>query len=192
VFADPSAPVVMVFGDSLVAGHGLAQGAAFPEILEQKLVASGVKVRVINAGVSGDTTAGGLARLDWSLSENPDAAIVVLGGNDILRGFAPETTFTNLDKIISRLREQNVQVMLAGMKAPRNFGKLYVEEFDEIYLELSKKHDLVFYPFFLEGVALRPKMNLSDGLHPNDSGIDLIASNILPYAKLLLSRLEQK
>ena len=181
-------PVLMVLGDSLVAGHGLPQGGAFPEILGQMLRNDGFDVSVINAGVSGDTTAGGLARLDWSLADNPDAAIIVLGGNDLLRGLDPSASFENLDKIIKRLKARNIAVLLAGMQAPRNFGADYADEFDAVYPRLVSRHDVLFYPFFLDGVALQPKMNLADGMHPNQAGVRHIATKILPQVKRLLSK----
>ena len=181
-------PVLMVLGDSLVAGHGLPQGEAFPDILGQMLQNDGFDVRIINAGVSGDTTAGGLARLDWSLADNPDAAIIVLGGNDLLRGLDPSASFSNLDKIIERLKARNIAVLLAGMQAPRNFGADYADEFDAIYQRLVNRHDVLFYPFFLDGVALQPVMNLADGMHPNQAGISHIAIKILPQVKRLLSK----
>ena len=184
-------PVLMVLGDSLVAGHGLPQGEAFPEILGQMLKDDGVDVHIINAGVSGDTTAGGLARLDWSLADNPDAAIIVLGGNDLLRGLDPSASFANLDKIIKLLKARNIAVLLAGMQAPRNFGADYADEFDAIYQRLANRHDVLFYPFFLDGVALQPMMNLADGMHPNQAGISHIALKILPQVKRLLSKMAQ-
>ena len=180
-------PVLMVLGDSLVAGHGLPQGEAFPEILGQMLKNDGFDVRVVNAGVSGDTTAGGLARLDWSLADNPDAAIIVLGGNDLLRGLDPSATFANLDEIIERLKANKIAVLLAGMQAPRNFGADYADEFDAIYRRLANRHGVLFYPFFLDGVALKPMLNLADGMHPNQAGIRHIAVKILPQVKSLLS-----
>jgi acyl-CoA thioesterase-1 len=183
-----SGPVIMVLGDSLVAGHGLAQGKAFPDVLGRQLAAAGLPAQMINAGVSGDTTAGGLARLDWSLASQPDAAIIVLGGNDLLRGLAPESSFANLDAIITRLQSRGMAILLAGMQAPRNFGADYAAEFDAIYQRLAAKHDILFYPFFLEGVALRPDMNLPDGIHPNDAGIRHIATKMLPLAKILVTR----
>ena len=181
-------PVLMVLGDSLVAGHGLPQGEAFPEILGQMLKNDGVDVRIINAGVSGDTTAGGLARLDWSLTDNPDAAIIVLGGNDLLRGLDPSASFANLEEIIKRLKARNIAILLAGMQAPRNFGADYADEFDAIYQRLVNRHDVLFYPFFLDGVALQPMMNLADGMHPNQAGISHIALKMLPQVKRLLSK----
>jgi acyl-CoA thioesterase-1 len=141
--------------------------------------------------VSGDTTAGGLARLDWSLADNPDAVIIVLGGNDMLRGLPPEGTAANLDAIITRLLARDKQVLLAGMMAPRNLGPAYVEAFDAIYPALARRHDIEFYPFFLDGVALDPGLNLDDGLHPNRQGIIEISRRILPSVELLLARLEK-
>lgn len=181
-------PVLVVLGDSLVAGHGLPQGQAFPDVIGQMLQDDGIDVHIINAGVSGDTTAGGLARLDWSLTDNPDAAIIVLGGNDLLRGLDPFATYANLDQIITRLKERNIAVLVAGMQAPRNFGADYAQEFDAIYQNLVTRHDVLFYPFFLEGVALRPSMNLADGMHPNQAGIEHIAKKILPQVKELLAK----
>ena len=142
-------PVLMVFRDSLVAGHGLPQGKAFPDILGKMLKNSGIHVKMINAGVSGDTTAGGRARLDWSLADKPDAVIVVLGGNDLLRGLEPSLSHANLDNIIRRLKAADISVLLAGMQAPRNLGSEYANEFDSIYGKLVQNHDILFYPFFV-------------------------------------------
>ena len=184
-------PVLMVFGDSLVAGHGLPLGKAFPDVLGQMLKNDGINVSIVNAGVSGDTTAGGLARLDWSLADNPDAVIIVLGGNDLLRGIDPSATYANLDQIIERLKAHDIDVLLAGMQAPRNLGADYADEFDAIYKKLVSRHNVLFYPFFLEGVALQPMMNLADGMHPNQVGIAHIASRILPHVKVLLLKTTQ-
>lgn len=183
-------PVIMVLGDSLVAGHGLPQGQAFPDILANKLAADGIDVTMINAGVSGDTTAGGLARLDWSLAENPSGAIIVLGGNDLLRGLDPKASHDNLDAIISRLKDRNVKILLAGMQAPRNLGADYAAEFDRIYPALAAKHDILLYPFFLDGVALMVDLNQPDGMHPNQAGVEVIAQKIMPMVKQLLDQLD--
>ena len=183
-------PVILVLGDSLVAGHGLSQEQAFPDILANKLAKDGIDVKMINAGVSGDTTAGGLARLDWSLADNPDAAIIVLGGNDLLRGLDPKTSYENLNAIINRLKDRNVKILLAGMQAPRNFGADYVAEFDRIYPALAAKHDILLYPFFLDGVALMVELNQPDGMHPNKAGVDVIAQKIMPLVKQLLNQLD--
>ena len=183
-------PVIMVLGDSLVAGHGLPQGQAFPDILKNKLATDRIDVTMINAGVSGDTTAGGLARLDWSLAENPDAAIVVLGGNDLLRGLDPQASYENLNAIINRLKDRNVKILLAGMQAPRNLGANYVAEFERIYPALAAEHDVLLYPFFLDGVALTVDLNQPDGMHPNQAGVDVIAQKIMPLVKQLLDQLD--
>tara|TARA_B100001093_G_scaffold78779_1_gene69994 strand:+ start:659 stop:1345 length:687 start_codon:yes stop_codon:yes gene_type:complete len=181
-------PILMVLGDSLVAGHGLPQDEAFPYALGRLLKKDGIDVEILNSGVSGDTTAGGLARLDWSLAAKPDAAIVVLGGNDLLRGLEPAASYRNLDGIIEKLVENNVEVLLAGMQAPRNLGADYANEFDAIYDRLAERHKVLFYPFFLDGVALQPTMNQPDGMHPNELGVAHIATQILPQVKILLSK----
>ncbi|MGH6814951.1 MAG: arylesterase, partial [Hyphomicrobiaceae bacterium] len=171
---------ILAFGDSLTAGFNLAAGDAFPAQLEKALAAKGHQVEVINAGVSGDTTAAALARFDWAVPDKIDAAVVALGANDALRGLPPAQARQNLEAIVTRLKARGIEVLLAGMLAPRNYGDSYVKAFDAIYPELAKAHDLVLYPFFLEGVALKSKFNLSDGLHPNARGIALIVRNILP------------
>ena len=180
---------LLVLGDSLVAGYGLPPGQSFPDQLQRDLAARGTEISIINAGVSGDTTAGGLARLDWSLADDPQAVIIVLGGNDMLRGLPPEGTAANLDTIISRLRGRGVEVLLAGMMAPRNMGADYVAAFDAVYPALAAAYDIEFYPFFLDGVALDPALNLDDGLHPNQRGIAEISRRILPAVERLLARL---
>ena len=180
---------LMVLGDSLVAGYGLPPGKGFPAQLARDLKNVGRDVTVLDAGVSGDTTAGGLARLDWSLADNPQAVIIVLGGNDMLRGLPPAAARDNLEAMVSRLRDRQIEVLVAGMMAPRNMGPAYVAEFDAIYPGLAAKHDIEFYPFFLEGVALEPTLNLDDGLHPNEAGIVEISRRILPTVERLLARL---
>ncbi len=182
-----SAPRVLVLGDSLVAGYGLAAENAFPAQLERALRERGHPVQVINAGVSGDTSAGGLARLDWALADQPDVVIVELGANDALRGIDPDQTRANLDQILKRLHEAGAEVLLAGMKAPRNMGPEYSERFDSIYPDLAAKHTVSLYPFFLEGVAFDPALNLPDGIHPNPRGIAIIVENILPRLLPLLT-----
>ena len=186
-----STPVILVLGDSLVAGHGLPQGQAFSDILTNKLATDGINVTMINAGVSGDTTAGGLSRLDWSLADNPDAAIIVLGGNDLLRGLDPKTSYENLNAIINRLKDRDVKILLAGMQAPRNFGADYAAEFDHIYPALATRHDILLYPFFLDGVALVLDLNQPDGMHPNIAGIDVITDKIMPKVKQLIGQLNR-
>lgn len=179
---------ILAFGDSLVHGFGLAQGDSFPAQLEAALTAEGQPVRVVNAGNSGDTSAAGLARLDWSLAEAPDAAIVVLGANDGLRGLEPGETYANLERILATLEARQVPTLLAGMKAPRNLGPEYVAAFDGLYPRLAAAHDVVFYPFFLEGVATEAALNQADGIHPNAQGVAEIVRRLLPDVRLLLQR----
>ncbi len=173
-------PVLVVLGDSLTAGAGLAAGDAFPARLQAHLASLGIMVKVENAGVSGDTSADGLARLDWSIGADADAVIVELGANDALRGIAPEQAYANLEKIIQRLQQRKLPVMLAGMKAMRNLGEDYIAAFDAIYPRLAEKYQVPLYPFFLEGVAADPKLNQPDMLHPNAAGVDVIVRNIAP------------
>ncbi|MDP6708848.1 MAG: arylesterase [Alphaproteobacteria bacterium] len=178
--------VIVAFGDSLVAGYGLAQADAFPAVLQARLRRDGLDVRVRNAGVSGDTTAGGRARLDWALASPVDLVIVELGANDALRGVPPKTAKANLDAILARLKAKGVTVLIAGMRAPPNLGRGYVEAFDAIYPALAAKHALPLYPFFLEGVAARPELNQQDGLHPNAAGVRRIVEGIAPHVKAAL------
>ena len=177
---------LLALGDSLTAGLGLTREAAFPARLEQALKSAGVDADVIDAGVSGDTTAGGLARLDWALAEAPFAVIVALGGNDGLRGLNPEMTFANLDAILAKLKAKGIGVLLAGMKAPPNLGREYGREFAAVFPRLAEKHAVPLYPFFLEGVAARPKLNQDDLIHPNALGVDVIVAGFIPYVKVLL------
>lgn len=179
---------LVAFGDSLTAGLGLPAAASFPAKLEAALRAKGYKVDVVNAGVSGDTVADGLARLDWSIPQDADAVIIELGANDALRGLDPKATRTGLDEIVKRLRQRNVAVMLAGMYAPRNLGPDYSAQFDPIYPDLAKAYDLPLYPFFLDGVATDPKLNQGDGLHPTAAGVDIIVARILPTVEALLTK----
>lgn len=187
--ADPDRPVqLVVLGDSLTAGYGLPADAAFPSKLAQALTAKGIAVKVINAGVSGDTASGGLGRLDWSVPQGTDAVIVELGANDALRGLDPRVTKDALDKILSKLGDRHIAVMLAGMQAPRNLGADYVRTFDAIYPALASTRPVVFYPFFLDGVATDPKLKQGDGLHPNAAGVDVIVARILPQVEELIAR----
>lgn len=181
---------LLAFGDSLVHGYGLPGSDNFPSQLEAALASEGRNVEVINSGNSGDTTAAGLARLDWALAEIPDAAIVVLGANDALRGLDPAKAFENLDAILARFDEMGVPVLLAGMMAPRNLGADYAEEFDGVFPRLAETHEVVFYPFFLEGVATDPDLNQPDGIHPNAAGVAKIVEGILPKVRELLERAE--
>jgi acyl-CoA thioesterase-1 len=179
---------IVALGDSLTAGLGLSRQDAFPAKLEAALRAKGIAVTIENAGVSGDTTAGGLARLDWSVPEGTDAVILELGANDALRGLDPKAVRTALETIVRRLKARNIAVLLAGMLAPRNLGGDYAAAFDPIYPELAKAHDLVLYPFFLDGVAADRALNQGDGLHPTAAGVDAIVARILPKAEELIAR----
>lgn len=182
---------IVAFGDSLTAGFGLAKSQAFPARLEAALQKRGYNVRVLNAGISGDTTSGGLARLDWSIPKGTDGVILELGANDALQGLPPKLARKNLDEMITRLKSRNIAVLLTGMKALRNWGDDYVAAFDPIFADLSSKHDVLLYPFFLEGVALDPNLNLPDGLHPNAKGIEKIVVGILPKSLELIERVRQ-
>lgn len=183
VQAQAKTQVIVAYGDSLAHGFGLPDAEIFPVQLQKALVARGMDVRVENAGVSGDTTAGGLARLDWTLSggEVPDLVIVELGGNDGLRGLSPEQAEANLDQILTRIKARGIKVLLTGMKAPPNLGADYVAAFDAIFPRLAQKHGVPFYPFFLDGVAADPALNQPDGIHPNAKGVAIIVERIIPY-----------
>jgi acyl-CoA thioesterase-1 len=177
---------ILVLGDSIAAGYGLAADEAFPARLESHLRRAGRKVRVIDAGVSGDTTAGGLARLDWALADRPHVVIVELGGNDGLRGIAPQATRANLDAILARLKARGPRVLLTGMLAPPNLGAEYGRAFDAIYPELAAKYGVALYPFVLDGVAAQPDLNQRDGIHPNARGVAVMVDRIAPYVVRLL------
>src|SRR5262249_36492284 len=158
----------------LTAGHGLPAGQAFPARLEAWLHLSGIGARGVNAGVSGDTTADGVARLDWALADKPDLVILALGANDALRGINPSTVRDNLDKMIGKIEAAGAKVLLLGMLAPLNWGQEYKQAFDQIFPELARTHQLPLYPFFLEGVAMKPELNQPDGLHPNERGVAVL------------------
>lgn len=184
-----AAPIkILAFGTSLTQGYGLPPGTEYPVVLEDRLKAAKIDVKVINAGVSGDTSAGGASRIDWSLADRPDAAIVELGSNDALRGLSPKQTEKNISDVLAKLKAAHVKVLLLGMKAPRNLGAEYAAEFDPIYPRLAKKYDVTLYPFVLDGVALDPKLNQADGMHPNPAGVKIIVTRLLPYVKKLLGR----
>ena len=183
------APVrILALGDSLVAGFGLPAREGFAPQLEAALRKLGIDARVIQGGVSGDTSAGGLARLSWMLSPKPAIVIVELGGNDGLRGLPPDKTRSNIDAILRQLKLAGVKVLLTGMLAPPNLGREYGAEFNAIYPELAKTHKVMFYPFFLEGVAARRHLNQRDGIHPNAKGAAIIAGRIAPYVKRLIEQ----
>ena len=179
---------LLVLGDSLTAGYGLPAAEAFPVRLEESLRAKGRDVTVINAGVSGDTTAGGLARLDWALADKPDAVIVELGANDGLRGVNPAATKANLDAIVEHVLARGLPVLVAGMRAPPNLGRAYAKEFNALFPDVAGRHGALLYPFFLEGVAAVPRLNQADGIHPNPEGVSIVVGNILPKVEELLGR----
>jgi acyl-CoA thioesterase I len=177
-----STPVKLaILGDSLAAGYGVKPEQSIPARLEAALKAQGRTVAVINHGVSGDTTAGGLDRVDWMLADKPDIVMVELGANDALRGLDPATAERNLDAIISKLKAAGVTVWLAGMLAPRNFGPEYTQQFDGLYKRLAEKYNVPLYPFFLDGVAQDAALNQADGIHPNPKGVDIVVEHLLPF-----------
>ena len=178
--------VVLAFGDSLTSGYGLEADRSFPAQLEAALAGAGHDVEVINAGVAGDTTAGGRARLAWSLARRPDAVILALGANDGLRGIDPALTAANLDAILAELGRRRLPVLLTGMYAPPNLGRAYGAAFNAVFPRLAAKHGTAFYPFFLDGVAARPALNQADGIHPNAAGVAVIVRGILPHVVKLL------
>ncbi len=179
---------LVAFGDSLTAGYLLAPSEGFAVQLETALRARGHAVEVANAGVSGDTTGGGLQRLAWAVPDGTDGVILELGANDALRGIEPKLARANLDRILGELRRRGMPVLIAGMKAPRNWGDAYVAEFDAMFAALAEAHEALLYPFFLEGVALEPSLNLGDGMHPNAKGVRRIVEGIMPHVEELLAR----
>ncbi len=181
-------PRLLVLGDSLTAGYNLAQDAAFPVQLEHALKAAGHDVTVLNAGVSGDTTAGGRARLDWVLGEDPDAAIVALGGNDALRGLDPDAMKANLTAIVERFQADGLPVLIAGMKAPPNLGPDYAHDFEAVFPAVADSTGALLHPFFLQGVAADPTLNQADGIHPTARGVAVMVQGILPGVVALLHR----
>ncbi|HKQ46331.1 MAG TPA: arylesterase [Rhizomicrobium sp.] len=184
-----AAPVkILALGTSLTQGYGLPPGTEFTVQLQAALKREGIDAVVTNAGVSGDTSAGGRARLDWSLADRPDAVIVELGSNDMLRGIPPSETEKNLRAILIKLKAARIKVLLTGMQAQRNLGGDYVKQFDAIYPRLAKEFGVLFYPFILDGVALNPKLNQADGMHPNPAGVKVMVARILPLVKKLVAQ----
>lgn len=183
---------ILALGSSLTQGYGLPPGTEFTIQLQQALSGQGIDAEVVNAGVSGDTSADGLSRLDWSLADHPDAAILEMGSNDMLRGISPAETEKNLRAILTTFQKDHIPVLLTGMQAQRNLGPEYVKEFDAIYPKLAKEFHVIFYPFFLDGVALNPKLNQADGLHPNPAGVKIIVSRMLPDVKKLVTEASAK
>jgi acyl-CoA thioesterase I len=190
--AETRVPVIVAFGDSLTAGLGLPESEAFPAQLERALRARGQEATVVNAGVSGDTAAAGLARLDWAMPDKASAVIIELGANDALQGLDPARTKAVLETIIAKVQAKGLPILLAGMEAPPNMGKDYTGAFRAMFADLAASHDLVFYPFFLDGVALDDSLKLDDGMHPNAEGVARIVQGILPKVEELLVRVKAK
>jgi len=183
---------IVALGDSLTVGFELPASAAFPARLEAALKAKGIDATIANAGVSGDTAANGLARLDWSVPDSTDGVIVALGGNDMLRGIDPEVTHKALDEILRRLSARRLPVLLAGMRAAPNLGEDFGKRFDAMYPALAEKYDVLLYPFLLEGVAGDPTLNQRDGIHPTAAGIERMVIGILPKVEDLVARIRRK
>jgi acyl-CoA thioesterase-1 len=190
--AGPIPVRILALGDSLTAGYGLADlKDSFPQQLQRALNAKGHAVTILPGGVSGDTTTGGLNRLEWSLSDKPDAVIVELGANDALRAVDPALTDKNLRAIVARLQRDHIPVLLAGMLAPPNLGRDYADRFNAIYPKLAKDTGVLFYPFFLDGVAANPALNQADHMHPTPAGVTIIVGRMLPTAEKLVAEAEQ-
>jgi acyl-CoA thioesterase-1 len=177
---------IVALGDSLTAGYGVAPDQAFPARLQAQLKSRGIEAEVVNAGVSGDTTAGGLARLDWALANKPEIVILELGANDALRGLDPATVRANLEAMIKKIQASGAKLLLTGMLAPPNLGEEYQQEFNRIYPELAQAHNVPLYPFILDGVALDPQFNQPDGLHPNERGVAIIVDHLAPFVTRLI------
>jgi acyl-CoA thioesterase I len=191
--ANAAKPVkLVVLGDSLSAGLGLPEAAAFPARLQKALRDKGIEIDISNAGVSGDTASGGRDRLDWSVPEGTDAVIVELGANDALRGLDPAVTRAALTDIVKRLRARGIAVMLCGMVAPPNYGSDYAARFNTIYPDLAREFGVPLYPFFLAGVAADRRLNQADGIHPTADGVDIIVNNILPTVETFLGAIREQ
>ncbi len=188
----PSQVRIVGFGDSLMAGYLLPPGAGFPQQLEKALDDKGYEVSVDNAGVSGDTTTGGLSRIDWSVPDGTNLVILELGANDALRGIAPDITEKNLDDMLARLKQRNIPVILAGMLAPPNMGKDYAAKFNPIYPKLAQKYGVPLYPFFLDGVATHKDLLLKDGMHPNEKGVATMVEKFAPLIEKSLPQPQNK
>jgi acyl-CoA thioesterase-1 len=183
--------VILAFGDSLTAGYHIPPDKSFPAQLQAALREKGYPVRVVNSGVSGDTAADGLARLEWSLNEKVDGAIVEFGANDALRGIDPKITEVSLSAILQALKDRHIALLLAGMEAPRNWGQDYDDAFRAIYPRLAAQYGALLYPFLLKDVATVRSLNLPDGLHPTPEGVAVIVRNFLPEAEKLIARIRQ-
>lgn len=181
---------IVAFGDSLMAGYELSAGDAYPAKLEAALERQGIAVTITNGAVSGDTSADGLSRLDWTIPDGTDAVLLELGANDALRGLSPADTRRNLDAMIARLKERKIAVMLFGMLAPPNMGTDFSTAFNAIYPDLAKAHDVPLYPFFLDAIVTESSLKLADGMHPNPKGVDRMVEQTLPAVKTFISTLK--
>ncbi len=189
--AQPGKPIrIVAFGDSLSAGYGLRPSQSFPAQLQKALKERGHNVVVDNAGVSGDTSAAGLARIAWAIGDDADAVIVEFGANDALRGISPKVTRENMQKIVAKITAKRIPMLLTGMRSPTNWGENYSEDFDAIFPDLAKEHALIFYPFFLDGVIFDSKLNQQDGIHPNAKGVAAIVKAMLPQVEELIGKAE--
>lgn len=192
----PKTVQIIAFGDSLMAGYGLDDQDSVPALLDAKLKRKGFHIKMTNAGVSGDTTSGGRARLDWVLTtadpQKPTLVILELGANDALRGLSPDLTRKNLDAMITTIRERGFEILLCGMMAPPNLGPDYAKDFNPIYADLAREHNVPLYPFFLEGVAAKATLNQQDGMHPNAQGTAIIANRLVPVIEPILKRMSRE
>jgi acyl-CoA thioesterase-1 len=179
---------IIAFGDSLTAGYGLPANEAFPAKLRQALAGKGINVDIVNAGVSGDTTSGGLARLDWSVPPDTDAVILELGANDAMRGVDPAVTRKALDEMLQRLKQRGIPVLLCGMYAPPNMGDEFVQTYRDMYPVLAQRYGAILYPFFLDQVAGQTELNQADGIHPTAKGVDRVVDGILPKVEELIAK----
>lgn len=190
--SEPSGPLVIFLGDSLTAGFGLAEADSFPAVIERRLLERGRAVRIVNAGISGDTTAGGRARVDWLLSQDPDIVVVGLGANDALRGLSLAETADNLRAIVQRCLDRGAEVLLLGMKIPPSYGPEYSAQFETLYAEVAADLEVPLVPFLLQGVAADPELNLADGIHPNSAGQEMLAQTVLRHLEPLLSPISSR
>jgi acyl-CoA thioesterase-1 len=181
-------PVIVALGDSITSGLGVAADEAYPALLEVRLRRDGYAHRVVNAGVSGDTTAGGLRRVDWVLRAQPEIVILALGANDGLRGQPPQTTRANLEAIVARLTAAGARVLLAGMRMPPNYGEEFTRQFEAVFPAVARRANVALIPFLLDGVAADPTLNQADGLHPNAAGHRVIADRLWPHLRPLLKK----
>jgi acyl-CoA thioesterase-1 len=180
--------LIVAFGDSLTAGLGVTPEESYPAQLHAKLRAEGYSYRVVNAGASGDTTAGGLRRVDWALKNKPDVVIVALGANDALRGQDLASVRSNLDGIVARFQKAGARVLVAGMEVPPNYGERYAADFRRLYVEVARKRGAAFMPFLLDGVAGNPRLNQADGIHPTAEGYRIVVDRLWPHLAPLLTR----